>query len=287
MSLEGALGKIAIRTRSAPRPLLQVDSAKKAGEEGPVVSNAASAHLSSSLNTSSGSGAALTRRQVLVALEKVYDIVLQLEQSRRVQPSLVAAAEMEAQAEAANAPGYQGPEAARTDARSALEEHEKKYRDLVGQMWAGLKVMEPLDISTPHPFISLISVTKGKKLLPRVLRHTDQQQTLTLLTLLVATFDTLDVVRDAPILDTNPNDPLLIKSNRLLSATMQSGASQKTRKMVEMETETFLNAAIPLVMATVGRAPLRIVTGMMGLLIERNDLLKLAKTKVRGICRHG
>jgi len=275
VSLEGALGKIAIRTRSAPRPLLQVDN-KKGTEEGSLAkasaTNAAN-HLSSSLNQSTApSKAALNRRQVLIALEHVYDIVLQLEQSRRIMLSLTNAAQGELAAEESQRntglPSGEIPNRART----MLAEHEVEYGLLVEIMWKGLKVMEPLDIAVPHPFIALLSATKGKKLLPRVLRHTNQQQTLTLLTLLVATFDSLDVVQEAPILDTNPNDPMFMNA--------LAGPQRRTRKQVEIETETFLNVAIPLVMGTIGRAQLRIVTGMLGLLIERNDLIKLAKTKV-------
>lgn len=278
VSLEGALGKIAIRTRSAPRPLLQVNKKDDSDSASSPINTGsfAAAHLNQSTGPSNGPGKPLDRRQVLIALEKVYDIVLELEQSRRAMGDLAQAAQAETAA-AADAVALEAshPEVIiPSTARDALAQHEEKYNALVASMWKGMKVMEPLDISVPHPFISLLSATKGKKLLPRVLRHLDEQKTLTLLTLLVACFDTLDVVRDAPILDTNANDPLSL-------ASMAATTNRRSRKMVEMETEVFLNATIPLVMSTVGRAPLRIVTGMLGLLIERNDLLRLAKTKVR------
>ena len=272
MALEGALGKIAIRTRSAPRPLLQVgrqDADKDA-------SAAAASSLSSTLNRTAVSGssanAPMNKRQVLLAIERVYDTVLLLEQARRTQQGMIAAARMEqsAEEEFVNFPGHR----VRTEARQALAEMEASYATLVDEMWKGMKVMEPLDQCIPHPFISIISVAKGKKLLPRVLRHTDAKQTLTLLTLLVATFDTLDVITDAPILDTHPNDATFLGSQNLLA-----GPQRRTRKQVEQETEAFLNVALPLVMATIGRTPLRIVTGMLGVFIERNDLIKTAKTK--------
>ena len=277
VSLEGALGKIAIRTRSAPRPLLQVES--KSDLPSPATFPASNS-LSSSLNQSSTAttGAALDRRNVLVALEEVYDIVLKLEQSRRLQPALLSAAQTEQRAqESQNVPGILTMHPVGTEARYALEEHEVRYNELVERMWKGMKIMEPLDISSPHPFISLLGPSKGKKLLPRVLRHMNQQQTLTLLTLLVATFDTLDVVKDASMLDTNPNDPMLSMG---VHSIVSSAAQTRTRKQLELETETLLNVTIPLVMSTVGRLQLRIVTGMLGLMIERNDLIKLAKSKV-------
>ena len=272
VSLEGALGKIAIRTRSAPRPLLQVES-KSDVSSSPVPASP----LPSSLNRESDKlrGAALNRRQVLIALENVYEVVLQLEQSRRTQPALAAAAQAEQRAQdSQNSAGIPAHPVG-TEARHALQQHEITYSELVDRIWKGMKVMEPLDVSNPHPFISLLSATKGKRLLPRALRHLNAQQTLTLLTLLVATFDTLDVVKDAPILDTNPNDPILTGGAAVIHTT-----HRRTRKQVESETETMLNVTIPLVMSTVGKSQLRIVTGMLGLLIERNDLIKLAETKV-------
>lgn len=279
LALEGALGKIAVRTRSAPRPLLQVDSHR--GGDGEVqqqqqqqqMDNTAASHLSSSLNQGGANrnrGHALTRKEILSALEHVYDLVLQLEQSRRMQPALAMAAQTELSVEEQQkTTGQPAGITIPSTARAALAEHELAYAELVEKMWKGMKVMDPLDVSSPHPFVALLSVTKGKRLLPRVLRHMNQQQTLTLLTLLVATFDTLDVVVDAHILDSTPNQ-----------SVFAINPQRKSKKQVQMETEAFLNAAVPLMMGTISRSKLRIVTGMMGLLAERNDLVKVAKTKV-------
>lgn len=267
-----------MRTRSAPRPLLQVDkrsSVQSLESHEALTASDVAGQLSSSLPRQTGHRqAVLTRKESLAAVEHLYDIVLKLEQARRALGSLAAVAQAEAAAEQA------GEEVPRT-ARDAMQTSEQEYKALVEEMWSGLKVMEPLDVSTPHPFISLMSVTKCKKLLPRLLRHTSYQQTLVLLTLLIATFDTLDVVRDAPTLDMNPNDPAFYaNSTSRGSAPLNIASQKKTRKQVELETEIFLNAAIPLVMGVIGSAQLRIVTGMLGLLVERNDLLKIAKSKV-------
>lgn len=123
--------------------------------------------------------------------------------------------------------------------------------------------------SVPHPFIAILSVLKGKRILPRAVRHLSQEQTLTLLTLIVATFETLDTVRDAPILDASVGD---------------SGIEGKQRRVqVELKTEAFLNAFIAPVMGIVGAAPLRMVTGLMGLLLDRNNVSKVVQSKV---CQH-
>ena len=55
--------------------------------------------------------------------------------------------------------------------------------------------------SDPHPFISPLTPTKGKKILPCLTCHLSSQRMLTLLTLLVACFSQLDVVHQAPCLD--------------------------------------------------------------------------------------
>lgn len=120
--------------------------------------------------------------------------------------------------------------------------------------------------SVPHPFVSILSVLKGKRLLPRAIRHLSAEQTLTLLTLLVATFDTLDVVVDAPLLDQ-------------LDTTGSLEAKQR-RLAVETKTEALLNAVIAPIMQVVGSSPLRMVTGMLGLLLDRNSLNSVIRSKV-------
>jgi len=118
----------------------------------------------------------------------------------------------------------------------------------------------------PHPFVSILSILKGKRLLPRAMRHLSPEQTLTLLTLLVATFDTLDVVVDAPLLDQ-------------LDTTGSLEAKQR-RLAVEAKTEALLNAIIAPVMQVVGGSQLRMVTGMLGLLLDRNDINSILRSKV-------
>lgn len=120
-----------------------------------------------------------------------------------------------------------------------------------------------------------MSVLKGKRILPRALRHTSPEQTLTLLTLMVATFDTLDTVQDAHLLDAS--DDL----EKLSSGSLEG---KSRRAAVEVKTEAFVNAIISPVMVVIGRIELRMVTGMLGLLMERNDLAKVVRSKVS---RHG
>ncbi|BGO98946.1 DNA topoisomerase 2-associated protein PAT1 [Rhodotorula toruloides] len=311
LSLEGALGKIATRTRSAPRPLLQVkpsstsvhkeravseeqgaegarngtgspDAEKQQGQGGKKkvgagVSTGQSLLAGAGLitTTSSASDAAsapnpitgpLSHRDALAIIEKIYDCVLDLEQLRRIQPALFATAEgVRAQYEQMTVEGEVREQIREKwdEAKSAVQEAEDKYKELVDRLWDNLHVMEPLDACTPHPFISILSPLKGKRILPRAIRHLSPEQTLTLLTLLVATFDTLDVVVEAPVLD-----------------QLDTTASGRQRRVaVEAKTEALLNSIVAPIMAVVGQAQLRMVVGMLGLLMDRNDIIKVVRSK--------
>ncbi|KAI6016762.1 topoisomerase II-associated protein PAT1 [Pisolithus marmoratus] len=257
-SLQGALGKTAGRSyKAAPRQLLQVD----ANNTTPTVSGT-HPHISKddvqpdhrydsngaareaakigreALGDAAGADGVvrtepLTHRQVLVALEALYDLVLSVEQLRRDQP----------------------PE----DDPLACAAWSKSYNDLVEQIWVGLKVLIPLETSDPHPFISLLTPIKGKKLLPRLSRHIPAHRLPTLLTLLVACFSQLDVVAQAHILDTREDSP--------------------ARQEVERQTAAFLGSVLQSILPVVARAELRLVTGLLGLLLDRSDIIQVAQTR--------
>lgn len=223
LSLEGALGKIALNSVRNPRQLLQVQpraTTPDTGSPKPAASSIRSGE---------------DRRRVLRSIENVYSAVLQLEQLRRVQPP-------------APSPG-QAPD-------EGLERWNADYREIVGKMWNDLRVMEPLT-TIPHPFISILSFTKGKRLIPRVLRHTNPEQTLTLLTMLVANLETLDVIKSA------------IHAPRGVPT-----------KAVQDEIDTFMNSIIPPLLGFIAEAPLRIMTGLLHLMMERNNIVWTARTKI-------
>ncbi|GAA5991415.1 hypothetical protein JCM10908_003303 [Rhodotorula pacifica] len=298
LSLDGALGKIATRTRSAPRPLLQVRPAAAAvpasiGEENGapstsgtaesrdlkrgvstgqslltgagLISTSSAVSATPAMSTSEVAGP-LSFRQALKIIEDVYDCVLDLEQLRRIQPALQGAENAaRAQYEQMTVEGEVKDQVRERweESQRAVAEGEAKYGELVRRLWDTLRVMDPLDACTPHPFVALLAVPKGIRILPRAIRHLSAEQTLTILTLLVATFDTLDVVREASVLDQ-------------LDTVAES---RQRRGAVEVKTEALLNALIGPIMAVVGQAPLRMVTGMLGLLMDRNDLMKVVRSK--------
>lgn len=113
---------------------------------------------------------------------------------------------------------------------------------------------------SPHPFISLLTPVKGKKILPRISRHLSVERMQILTTLLVACFGQLDVVLSAPLLDSLRDSPRLHD--------------------VERQTQAFLGSVLQSVLPQIAKASLRFVSGMLGLLLDRCDILVAVKSKV-------
>jgi DNA topoisomerase 2-associated protein PAT1 len=110
----------------------------------------------------------------------------------------------------------------------------------------------------PHPFIQILSHSKGKKAIPRVFQHLDEHQRLTMLTILALKFDQLDVVRDAyPPAD---GSPLPAK--------------------VKEEVELFNLAVNPPIWAFVNEVPLDTVIGLLGLILDHCHVQGLVRTKI-------
>lgn len=127
----------------------------------------------------------------------------------------------------------------------------------IGYLFA---VLTRMFYSNPHPFISLITPSKGKKLLPRISRHLSSQQMLTVLTLLVACFSQMDIVIHAGILD-------------LPEETAQ-------QQDLERQTQAFLGSVVQSILPVVAKAGLRLVSGLLGLLLERSDIVSVTQTRV-------
>ncbi|KAI8996589.1 topoisomerase II-associated protein PAT1 [Trametes punicea] len=254
-NLQGALGRTAGRSyKAAPRQLLQVDASNVSAS--PSMSHASAAHISKADAAKAqemGEGAAreaakigrealgnasdptslirrdpLSHREALVKLEQLYDLVLDLEQRRRDQPN-----------------------------PDEVEEFEQCA--LIDQLFEKLMVSAPLEISNPHPFVSLVTPIKGKKLLPRVARLLDNDRMQIVLTLLVACFSQLDVVVQAPLLDT----------------------LEETREVKDLENQTqaFLGSVVQSLLPVIAKAQMRLVTGLFGLLLDRNDIIAIARTR--------
>ncbi|CAD6884028.1 unnamed protein product [Tilletia laevis] len=263
-TLAGALGRISLGTAKYPKPMLSLSPAALRSSAGMATDAVRRALAEASLDGSAsivsqlelgpdGKRAPLGRYQVLSILERLYDLVMSLEQRRRDVPGAGAGDEDTAAAEAA--------------ANWQVEQDA-----LTATLWKELRVLEPLDISDPHPFVSILSTVKGQRFLPRALRHLSAEQTLTVLTMVVASFQTLDVVRQSAALDA-------------VSASVDAGAMhgnvmiKRVREDLERQTEAFSSSIVPSMLGLMGEAPLKIVSGMIALFVERNDVVKVARTR--------
>lgn len=110
---------------------------------------------------------------------------------------------------------------------------------------------------TPHPFLAILSHPKGKKLIPRLFRQVDDQQRLTVLTIIVAQLDQLDVIRLAQ----PTSNHVQIPSN------------------IEREIELFSQVVMPCMFAYISDVPLGIVIGLLGLITDRTNILCVAQSK--------
>ena len=112
--------------------------------------------------------------------------------------------------------------------------------------------------ASPHPFIAILSHSKGKKAIPRIFRHIDDQQRLTIITLLAVHLDMLDVIRLAY---PHPDEPVLPRA-------------------VRDEVELFSQAVVPTLLAYINDAPLNIISGLLGLILDRVNVQAIMRTKI-------
>lgn len=111
--------------------------------------------------------------------------------------------------------------------------------------------------STPHPFISILAHAKGKKAIPRLFRHIDEQERITVVTMIVVHLDGLSVVNQA-----------IGTSEEPLSAAVRE------------EIELFSQTVMPPLFAHISDSPLNIIIGLLGLVLDRTNLHVVARSKI-------
>ncbi|WFD18908.1 DNA topoisomerase 2-associated protein pat1 [Malassezia caprae] len=245
-SLEGTLGRVSLVSATKPRQMLQLISkpneapapaAETADHEDAMRMALKGASLGDAAREpQNATRKALTRRETLGILEQLYSLTLRLEQLRREAP---------------------------TD--------DGELKQLTQHLWKELRVLEPLGVSDPHPFVSLLNHVKGKRLLPRILRLLDAEQALTMLTMLIASFQSLDAVRDYAAWEQYQTTESL---RHIRSALTPQQAANVARNI-----EAFMNSVLFIMMTLISSMSLRIVSGMLALMMERNDVLFCAKTR--------
>ena len=215
--IEGSLGKISFSNAKTPKPLLNVrrNEAK---------------HVAP-LNFAD-------RKVVLKDIEAVYTSLMAIEDHDRRVPQ---------HADVQTNPQYE-------------EQHrawQGTFQGLSRNLWSSLKVMEPIipESTVMHPFIAFLSYPKGKKAMPRIHPHINQEQRLTILTIIIVQLDTLDVVQ-----------------------TQRRSTDPESRS--EDQTDLFLQMVMPSLFSYVTGAPLSVVIGLVGLVIERVNVSLVASSRI-------
>ncbi|PGH35682.1 DNA topoisomerase 2-associated protein PAT1 [[Emmonsia] crescens] len=228
--IEGSLGKISFSNAKTPKPLLNIK--RPESSDGQKASNIKKTHHTAL--------SASDRKSILNNIESVYGTLMQMEDHERNMPP---------------PPDESDPE--------SVERHmewRQKMQSLNRKLWSDMKVLEPIvpGSSTPHPFIAFLSYPKGKKAIPRIFRQIDQEQRVTILTMIIVHLDSLDVVQRAQLQPGESQPPLAVRD----------------------EIDLFSHAVMPSLLGYVNEAPINIITGLLGLVIGQTHVQTVAKTRV-------
>lgn len=235
--IEGSLGKISFSNAKTPKPLLNIKRNETADsfKRSQSTDRQASGKKVSTANVSTSN-----RKAILKNIEAVYSTLMTMEDHERRMP----------------------PPASESD--HTVDQQQIWWHDtmrkLNANLWNDLKVMEPIvpESTILHPFIAFLAYPKGKKAIPRIFRHIDQEQRLTILTMIVIHLNVLDVIRLA---QPQPNEIQLPSTAR-------------------EEVELFSQAVMPSLFVDVNEAPLGVVIGLLELILTRVNVRAIACTKV-------
>lgn len=225
--IEGSLGKISFSNAKTPKTMLNIK--RPDSSDGFKAPKKPQTDLSLS-----------DRKSILTNIENVYGTLMEMEDMERTMPP--------------------PPDEDDSEAIQHHMEWRQNVRSLNQRLWGELKVMEPIvpNTTTPHPFIAFLSYPKGKKAIPRIFRHIDQEQRVTILTMIVVHLDTLDVVR------------------RALPIPAQGQLNVSVREAIDL----FSQAVMPSLLGYVNEAPFNIIIGLLGLVIAQTHVQTVAKTRI-------
>ncbi|KAJ3224193.1 hypothetical protein HK099_000115 [Clydaea vesicula] len=166
LSLEGALGKIALNSTKTPKKQMEVKLSDK-------LSNLDS--KSSGKKSVSASNTIVSKKNVLKNIESVFTAVLNLEHLKRKLSgeALDLSSEM--------------------DEETKQGKWNKEYEENVDALVTNLHFTEAISLDTPHPLTHFIHYAKGKKIIPRAVRYLTPELTLRFLSTLLSRFEGLDV----------------------------------------------------------------------------------------------
>ena len=217
--IEGSLGKISFSNAKTPKPLLNIKRTDSAGAPNRPTSSQGHIHPTTGRD----------KKAELRSIESVYSTLMQMEDHDRNMPP-----------PPANDADVEGID--RFNAWNSVAQGLNK------KLWKALRVHDQPPPGTIHPFIALLSYTKGKKAMDRIFRHVTAEQRTTILTLIVVNLDNLDVV---------------------LGAQVTSGDMQLNAAMRE-NVELFSLAVMSTLFNFMNELGLDIVAGVLGLVCTRN-----------------
>src|SRR5688572_907742 len=84
----------------------------------------------------------------------------------------------------------------------------------------GLLPTNNLRSLTPHPFIAMLSHAKGKRLIPRLFHYIDEQERITLVTMIIVHLDKLPVVLHGIATPDEPLSPAMRDEVELFATTV-------------------------------------------------------------------
>ncbi|KAI5290637.1 hypothetical protein KEM54_000923 [Ascosphaera aggregata] len=231
--IEGSLGKISFSNSRTPKTMLNIKRDNQHGKEGTAKSPRPK---DTTLNISD-------RKSILRNIETVYDILMQMEDLQRKMPPAPASEE--------EAAGFDAK--AHMSARAQMTAHNRK-------LWDALQILEPIvpGSTSTHPFIAFLNHSKGKKAIPRIWRHIDQEQRVTVLTMIAINLDSLDVV--------DKGQP-------------HSGETQPVTSVRE-EIEMFQRVVMPSLISYTHDAPLSIIAGLLGLILARTHVESVVMSRI-------
>ena len=181
------------------------------------------------------------RKTILKNIESVYSTLMKMEDHERHQPP---------------------PPADGSDPLifEPMTQWRETFEALNEKLWSELKVTEPIipESTVLHPFIAFLSYPKGKKAIPRIFSQIDPTQRLTILTIIMVQLDTLDVIRSG----------------------LPQFQSHQSPSVAREQVDLFLQTVMPTLFSYLTKAPLSIVMGLVGLLLDRVNVQAITHTRV-------
>lgn len=215
--IEGSLGKISFSNAKTPKPLLNIKRTENTGE----AHRPGSAHKHMPNNGD--------KKSELRSIELIYTTLMKMEDHDRTMPPPPTSD-------------------ADTEAIQKFVAWNSEAQILNNKLWESLRIHDQPQNGQSHPFIALLSYSKGKKAMQRIFRHLTHEQRTTILTLIVVNLDNLDVVRNAQV----------------TSDMVQLNASM--RENVEL----FSVAVMSTLFNILNELDLDLVAGVLGLVCTRN-----------------